>query len=545
MDDKPFHCPSADCNMAFVNEDHLTVHKKKHELSLTLTPTTATFKNPFVDQTPTPTRFLNALESDLFQDFQNDNPFDATFRKANSSNGGANLVLPESSSLIASLPDSEVLNTPSITLPSEPETPIALKSSFINKVSQKEQNNQTYSENTDTLPFTPVEQHTQDTVPEQSNVSNDVSSDNASFSELAAPSLSAFSETSHKNDQRNNATRTSVVQTRVITSVGSILKSNTTGVPTAVVTRSAPNGISSVTSSQVVTEKPSQTKIQEQQQPVVQSVCVTPMVQLMIRLPDGQTMPVQFPVMTSGPATQPAQTVPPIVPQASQQVSSSSSVTKMKLKEAITMNQKSGGAGKKNNTNGRVRSKQSIQLLPVQDSSLDGFGLSLSPPPSPITVQRPGHNGRKRRDLSDDPDEKRRRSLERNRAAATRCREKRKQWITALEKKANELANTNTQLQHEVTQLRNEVAHLKTMLLAHKDCPVTLQQKASNYDADREVFTTVRIITSASDDVQQVPNSTVVSPLNAEFMEMDVNSVQSSNDGSFTSDTSDTSFRER
>ncbi|KFM63135.1 Cyclic AMP-dependent transcription factor ATF-2, partial [Stegodyphus mimosarum] len=172
------------------------------------------------------------------------------------------------------------------------------------------------------------------------------------------------------------------------------------------------------------------------------------MVQLMIRLPDGQTMPVQFPVMTSAPApaAQPAQTVPPIIPQVSQQVSSSSSVTKMKLKEAITMNQKSGGASKKNNANGRVRSKQSIQLLPVQESSLDGFGLSLSPPLSPVTVQRTGHNGRKRRDLTDDPDEKRRRSLERNRAAATRCREKRKQWITALEKKANELANTNTQL---------------------------------------------------------------------------------------------------
>lgn len=32
-------------------------------------------------------------------------------------------------------------------------------------------------------------------------------------------------------------------------------------------------------------------------------------------------------------------------------------------------------------------------------------------------------------------------------------------------------------LQNEVTLLRNEVAQLKQLLLAHKDCPVTLMQK--------------------------------------------------------------------
>lgn len=31
--------------------------------------------------------------------------------------------------------------------------------------------------------------------------------------------------------------------------------------------------------------------------------------------------------------------------------------------------------------------------------------------------------------------------------------------------------------QNEVTHLRNEVAQLKQLLLAHKDCPVTIMQK--------------------------------------------------------------------
>jgi len=35
------------------------------------------------------------------------------------------------------------------------------------------------------------------------------------------------------------------------------------------------------------------------------------------------------------------------------------------------------------------------------------------------------------------------------------------------------MLTTNQQLQSEVASLRREVADLKTLLLAHKDCPVT------------------------------------------------------------------------
>lgn len=61
-----------------------------------------------------------------------------------------------------------------------------------------------------------------------------------------------------------------------------------------------------------------------------------------------------------------------------------------------------------------------------------------SPPPS---------GGRRRRVVDEDPDERRRKFLERNRAAATRCRQKRKVWVMSLEKKAEELTQTNMQLQ--------------------------------------------------------------------------------------------------
>uniref|UniRef100_A0A8C2KFR4 cAMP responsive element binding protein 5b n=1 Tax=Cyprinus carpio TaxID=7962 RepID=A0A8C2KFR4_CYPCA len=84
-----------------------------------------------------------------------------------------------------------------------------------------------------------------------------------------------------------------------------------------------------------------------------------------------------------------------------------------------------------------------------------------SPPPS---------GGRRRRVVDEDPDERRRKFLERNRAAATRCRQKRKVWVMSLEKKAEELTQTNMQLQ---------VTQLKQLLLTHKDCPITAMQKES------------------------------------------------------------------
>ena len=53
--------------------------------------------------------------------------------------------------------------------------------------------------------------------------------------------------------------------------------------------------------------------------------------------------------------------------------------------------------------------------------------------------------------VDEDPDERRRKFLERNRAAATRCRQKRKVWVMSLEKKAEELTQTNMQLQVQAT----------------------------------------------------------------------------------------------
>ncbi|XP_038653204.1 cyclic AMP-responsive element-binding protein 5 isoform X3 [Scyliorhinus canicula] len=114
-------------------------------------------------------------------------------------------------------------------------------------------------------------------------------------------------------------------------------------------------------------------------------------------------------------------------------------------------------------------------------------GAQVSPGTQQMQSPQSGHptptsGGRRRRVVDEDPDERRRKFLERNRAAATRCRQKRKVWVISLEKKAEELTQTNMQLQNEVSLLKNEVAQLKQLLLTHKDCPITtLQEESQSY----------------------------------------------------------------
>ncbi|XP_018980329.1 cyclic AMP-responsive element-binding protein 5-like isoform X2 [Cyprinus carpio] len=112
----------------------------------------------------------------------------------------------------------------------------------------------------------------------------------------------------------------------------------------------------------------------------------------------------------------------------------------------------------------------SHQTIPTQMSSTPKQTPCPQSPPLLST-------GRRRRTSEEDPDERRQKFLERNRAAATRCRQKRKVWVMSLERKAEDLTHTNLQLQNEVTSLRTEVSQLKQILLAHKDCPVSVRQR--------------------------------------------------------------------
>jgi len=62
------------------------------------------------------------------------------------------------------------------------------------------------------------------------------------------------------------------------------------------------------------------------------------------------------------------------------------------------------------------------------------------------------------------------------RVAALKCRQRKKQWLANLQSKVEMFSTENETLTAQITQLREEVVNLKTLLLAHKDCPITQQQ---------------------------------------------------------------------
>jgi ATF/CREB family transcription factor len=60
--------------------------------------------------------------------------------------------------------------------------------------------------------------------------------------------------------------------------------------------------------------------------------------------------------------------------------------------------------------------------------------------------------------------------------AALKCRQRKKQWLANLQAKVDIFSTENDALTATVTQLREEIVNLKTLLLAHKDCPVSQAQ---------------------------------------------------------------------
>ncbi|KAI0205934.1 Aft1 HRA domain-containing protein [Astrocystis sublimbata] len=85
-----------------------------------------------------------------------------------------------------------------------------------------------------------------------------------------------------------------------------------------------------------------------------------------------------------------------------------------------------------------------------------------------------GPDGQTKVKMTDE--EKRKNFLERNRVAALKCRQRKKQWLANLQNKVELFSSENDALTAQISALREEVVNLKTLLLAHKDCPVSQQQ---------------------------------------------------------------------
>ncbi|XP_039656104.1 cyclic AMP-dependent transcription factor ATF-7a isoform X1 [Perca fluviatilis] len=412
-DDRPFVCSAPGCGQRFTNEDHLAVHKHKHEMTLKFGPA-RTDSVIIADQTPTPTRFLkNCEEVGLFNELATSFEQDDDDKRAKNS-----LPAPNSVAVDMSVQASSDVKV-------KEEAPVEVDSS---------------------PPSSPE-----------------------SFSEDSENSIEPLVKGKDTPPRSSAPTPTIVRPGSLPLHLGFDALQPTMPSPTSVITQTPPSN---------------------------RTLCSPTSHYPMMMLPSGQAVPV-LPGPVHMPSVinlaRPMCMVPniPGIPGPPLGGSSSGSNSpsgysihseaKMRLKAALSQQSPSGYSMGVMSMGGSPmipqRAEQSQLLVQHPDAP--------SPAQPQVSPAQPT-GGRRRRTAEDDPDERRQRFLERNRAAASRCRQKRKLWVSSLEKKAEELCNLNVSLSNEVSLLRNEVAHLKQLLLAHKDCPVTTLQKKTAYLAAEE-----------------------------------------------------------
>ncbi|MCJ1290696.1 hypothetical protein MMC34_002238 [Xylographa carneopallida] len=112
-------------------------------------------------------------------------------------------------------------------------------------------------------------------------------------------------------------------------------------------------------------------------------------------------------------------------------------------------------------------------------------------------------------DLQSPEGEKRSKFLERNRVAASKCRQKKKEWTNNLEAKARELQNSKNQMAMMVTSLKEEVMWLKGEMLKHTGCGCVqirdyLTKQADSITATGSMY---QPFESAASPVGSAPNS--------------------------------------
>lgn len=164
---------------------------------------------------------------------------------------------------------------------------------------------------------------------------------------------------------------------------------------------------------------------------------------VILKLPDGRS--VQLPVASTTPAT-PITSISSIK-NVNEILNDASKLEKHQVQTNKLSNLSSSSSLVSQMSSSSSSSPSSVNL-PYKDKSsslqsrVDALSATLASLPPKA---KPGRKSKFAPE--EDPVEKKVRSLERNRAAAMRCRLKRKQWVDSLEDKADEMEKTNERLQ--------------------------------------------------------------------------------------------------
>ncbi len=451
----------------FSNVDHLTIHQKRHKMCLKLSASSITI----ADQTPTPSRFLgnflqNWEESGLSHEIQEisnltpilgtnntnnsnkssmnssvnsksssirDNPFAASFQIALKNNNITNRLKTPKDMLTTDSP----LNTPSI-FPSN-EGLMAIANAALNTPDQDfryysdltQTNEKTNTTNTNTIAI---------------SVDNSLSSQssNSSFIEATtgSVSLNEGSDTScGKSAEQQKETNINVVKQQKFKAVSVIcsaatnfINSNSQTIPNIVISQQN-NKIKSNTKLRTLPVAQTSRNAAIIAPKTKESFTNSPY-KVILKLPDGRCVQL--------PSVQPIAVNSSLVSTTAQSIAA---ITKNNINNDITNNEAIHLANKINI--GALSSSSSSSCSQTTQSS----GASLSSLQSRVdatlaSLPPRAKPGRKSKFApEEDPKEKKARSLERNRAAAMRCRLKRKTWIDSLEEKADEYEKINEKLQ--------------------------------------------------------------------------------------------------
>ena len=133
-------------------------------------------------------------------------------------------------------------------------------------------------------------------------------------------------------------------------------------------------------------------------------------------------------------------------------------------------------------------------------------------------------------------DVKRSKFLERNRVAASKCRQKKKEWTQNLENRARELQKDNTQLRMVVESCKQEILFLKGEMLKHGQCECEsiqtfIKSGINNVADDKYEGDTFKRGTSAT---ESIPSSRLGS-IDAKTSQTDVDSISPPPEPSHTS----------
>ncbi|TRZ26115.1 hypothetical protein HGM15179_000965 [Zosterops borbonicus] len=106
-----------------------------------------------------------------------------------------------------------------------------------------------------------------------------------------------------------------------------------------------------------------------------------------------------------------------------------------------------------------------------------------------VTVsERPVETSMMKTEFSPEEDERKKRRRERNKIAAAKCRNKKKEKTECLQKESEKLETINAELKAQIEELKNEKQHLIYMLNLHRPTCIVRAQNGRTPEDERNLF---------------------------------------------------------